>query len=93
MKREIYIVTACVVDANGTFSNLSGYPKTYDSKNYGGDADKTLMRARSDYHDVVSAMCKADTRQLQVASVTHLSDGASYDAFYWGELAELPDPE
>ena len=32
MKREIYLVLAYVVDANGTFNNLSGYPKTFDSK-------------------------------------------------------------
>lgn len=93
MKREIYIVSASIVDANGTFNFLSGYPKPFDSKNYGGDTDRARMRALSDYHEVVGSMCKNDTRQLQVANVTRLSDGAGYDAFIRGEMAELPDPE
>ena len=45
MKRAIFEVYAKVVDANGTYNTLSGYPKAFDSRSYGGDIDKTLLQA------------------------------------------------
>ena len=39
MQRNIFIVNAYVVDVNGTFNSLSGYPKTFDSRNYNNDID------------------------------------------------------
>lgn len=69
MARQIYIVDAWVVDANGAFSILSGYPKTFDSKNYGGDAEKAYRRADGDMSAIWSEMCKVDTRQVQTAQV------------------------
>ena len=33
MARGIYIVDAILVDGNGTFGRLDGYPKQIDSKN------------------------------------------------------------
>ena len=73
MKREIYIVSASIVDANGTFNFLSGYPKIFDSKNYGGDTDRARMRALSDYHEVVGGMCKVDTRQIQTVRLSDVN--------------------
>ena len=65
MARQICIVSAYVVDANGTFNNLSGYPKTFDSKNYQDDIDKAQRRAEGDFSDCWGAMCKRDDRQIQ----------------------------
>lgn len=45
MARNIFIVNAYIVDANGTFNVLSGYPKNFDSNNYSYDVDKALKRA------------------------------------------------
>ena len=56
MKREIFVVNANIVDASGTFNPLSGYPKTFDSKNYDNDIDKTRQRAYSEYYAALSAM-------------------------------------
>lgn len=70
MARQIYIVSAWVVDANGTFSLIEGYPKTFDSKNYGGDVDKTFRRADGDMSSVWSNMCKVDTRQVQTVQLS-----------------------
>ena len=53
MQREIYEVTAKIVDANGTFNTLSGYPKTFDSKNYNNDIDKTRNRAMGEWHEAL----------------------------------------
>jgi hypothetical protein len=93
MKREIYQVLAYIVDANGTFNYLSGYPKMFDSKTYGNDPEKTYRRAHGDYCDAVGAMSKVDTRQLQIAMLIHVNDGVQLKITKMGEVADLPDPE
>jgi hypothetical protein len=93
MKRDIFVVNAYIVDANGTFSQLSGYPKAFDSRHYNNDVDKTLDRAYSDYHEVLGAMYKADTRQVQIAEVMQMSTGMVLELRRVGTLADLPDPE
>jgi len=65
MQRAIYEVYAKVVDANGNYNTLSGYPKTFDSKNYDGDAAKARLRAEGEFHECIGVMCKNDTRQVQ----------------------------
>ena len=67
MRREIYRVYAEIVDANGTHNSLSGYPKTFDSRGYGNNCEKTLQRASGELSAAHSAMSKVDTRQLQIA--------------------------
>ncbi len=93
MKREIFEVQAIVVDANGTYSQLSGYPKAFDSRHYNNDITKTEMRARGDYYEVLGAMGKRDDRQLQRAMIVRVSDGAILDRAMYGNLIDLPDPE
>ena len=92
MKREIYEVYAKVVDANGAYNTLSGYPKVFDSKLYNNDLNKTLLRAQGEYHDTIGAMCKRDDRQLQTVLLLR-SDGLVIDYMPIGKLADLPDPE
>ncbi|MBR2657326.1 MAG: hypothetical protein IKD58_12730 [Loktanella sp.] len=93
MKREIYEVYANIVDANGSYNALSGYPKTFDSKNYGNDLDKTRQRAYGEWHSALAAMAKVDTRQIQLAGIIRVSDGMQIALERMGALAELPDPE
>ena len=93
MQREIYEVTAKVVDANGTFNTLTGYPKVYDSRNYDNDLAKTLQRARGGWHEALDAMSKIDTRQVQFATIIRVSDGVQIALEKIGALADLPDPE
>ena len=92
MRREIFEVHAKIVDANGTYNSLSGYPKVYDSRNYGNDIDKTLQRARGGWHEALEAMSKIDTRQVQEAYIIRVSDGLQIEIEKIGKLAELPDP-
>ena len=66
------------MDANGTFNNLSGYPKTFDSKNYGDDIDKAQRRAEGDMSEVWGAMCKRDDRQIQTVTLSTV-DGFKLD--------------
>ena len=69
MGRQIYVVNAMIVDANGAYHNLDGYPKVFDSKNYGGDIQKTYRRAQGDMYETWGAMCKRDDRLIQTVSL------------------------
>lgn len=90
--RQIYVVDATVVDANGTFNHISGYPKLFDSKNYENDIDKARRRAEGDMSEAYGAMCKVDSRQLQTV-ILMTADGAMLDAKHIGAIAPLPEPE
>lgn len=91
--RQIYIVDAVIVDANGTFNHLSGYPKVFDSKNYEYDADKALKRATGDFSEAFGAMCKNDTRQLQTVTLM-TADGFMVDSKHLGAITQpAPEPE
>ena len=92
MQRQIFIVSASIVDANGTYSNLPNYPKTFDSKNYGNDIDKARLRAIGDASETYGAMCKRDDRQLQTVMVM-TADGFVIKKESIGRIADLPDPE
>lgn len=91
MQRKIFLVYASIVDANGTFNTLSGYPKAFDSKNYDNDIDKARQRAMGDYCECFGAMCKRDDRQEQVAMVIDMSDGVQIAVQRIGDIADLPD--
>lgn len=93
MKRIIYEVTAKVVDSNGNYNTLTGYPKTFDSRNYDNDLDKTLQRANGEYYDCLGAMCKRDDRQMQFAMIIDASTGLQIAGSAIGKLSDLPDPE
>lgn len=90
MKRQIFIVNAYIVDANGTFNNLSGYPKTFDSRSYDNDIDKAQRRAVGDMSECYGSMCKRDDRQLQAVMVT-TADGFQVEKRSIGQIADLPD--
>lgn len=93
MKRDIYRIEAYVVDANGTFNELSGYPVTIDSKNYGNDLDITYRRACGKYFEALGNMGKVDTRQHQMAMLVNVNTGMQLDKHVFGAIADLPDPE
>ena len=92
MQRQVFIVNAYVVDANGTFNVLPGYPKTFDSHNYVDDIDKAQRRAIGDMSETYGAMCKRDDRQLQTV-LCMTADGFMVDHKSIGRIADLPDPE
>ena len=91
-QRQIFIVDAVIVDANGTFNHLSGYPKTFDSKNYQNDIGKTQRRAEGDMSETWGAMCKVDTRQIQTVTLETV-DGFQIEKRTSGEFNYQPEPE
>lgn len=92
MKRQIFEVYAKIVDANGSYNTLSGYPKTFDSRTYAVDdddgIDKALLRARGELYDTAGAMCKRDDRQLQTV-ILMSADGFILDRMNFGEIADV----
>ena len=90
MARQIFIVSASVVDANGTFNFLEGYPKKFDSNSYQGDINKTQRRAEGDMSETWGAMCKVDTRQIQTVSLATV-DGFVLETKTMGQFVE-PEP-
>ncbi|MBP5423959.1 MAG: hypothetical protein J6Y78_16120 [Paludibacteraceae bacterium] len=67
--RRIYINLAYIVDANGAYHMMDGYPKTFDAKNYSDDENKAFRRATGDAYEVFGAMRKNDTRKVQTVVV------------------------
>ena len=92
MRREIYEVYAKVVDANGAYSTLTGYPMVFDSRTYDGDIEKAEKRAVGAWHEVLGAMSKRDDRQKQIAMIIRASDGMQMAVEQYGRIADDPDP-
>ena len=79
--RNIFIVSATQVVTSeshpeGLFSVVSGYPKTYDSRNYNateqnpnGDSDAALRAAKSEYFSRLSAFYAGSPARV-MATVT-----------------------
>lgn len=93
MTQEIFVVHAQIVDANGTFNELDGYPKAFKSTNYDNDIVKAKNRATAEWHDVMGTFGKRDDRQVQSAFIVRISDGAFIASGQYGALPEIPDPE
>lgn len=91
MARNIFTVSAFIVDANGTKNNLSGYPKDFDSNNYQGDIAKARKRADGDFAEAWGAMCKRDDRQIQTVTLTNIK-GEMLDHKSMGDFPAEPEP-
>ncbi len=91
--REIYEVYAKIVDANGTYNTLSGYPKVFDSRGYSDDIPKARQRAYGAWHEALGAMAKVDTRQIQIAMLLEVSTGRQIEMAMFGAFPEDPEPE
>ena len=90
--RNIFEVYAKVVDANGAYNTLSGYPKVFDSNSYEGDVDKALRRAKAEYNETLGGMYKRDDRQIQtVLLLTARGQVVMQDVI--GNFAPDPEPE
>ncbi len=87
MSRQLFIVSAYIIDSNGTFNQLTDYPKTFDSKNYADDIDKARRRAEGDFSEVWSTMCKRDDRQIQTVTLQTI-DGFQLDRKTNGQFVE-----
>ena len=73
MARTILEVDAVVVDSNGTFNRMTGYPKRFDSNTYDGDLAGTMKRAKAEYYNTLGSMYgNQANRQIQTARLTNI---------------------
>lgn len=89
MEQEIFALYAHIVDANGTFNLLNGYPKSFKSASYGDDVEKAQKRAIGEWHEVMGTFAKRDDRQVQTAFVVRVSNGVVIASGSYGELPTL----
>ena len=105
--RQIYIVNAAQVVTSashpeGLYSIVSGYPKTFDSRNYNataenpdGDPEKAYRVAKADFLSQESAFLVADNRAMWTVTLTR-ADGRQMMAESFGDFPEVeptPEPE
>lgn len=103
--RNIFIVNATQVVVSethpeGVYSVVSGYPKTFDSRNYNataenpdGDINKALRVAKSDYCAQQSAFLASDSRAMWTVALT-MADGRQIASECFGAFPDVtPEPE
>ena len=105
--RNIFIVNATQVVTSeshpeGLFSVVSGYPKTFDSRNYNateenpnGDEEKALRMAKSEYLSRLSANYASDNRAMSTVTLT-MANGRTIMAESIGAFPDMtptPEPE
>lgn len=83
---NIFTVNAWIIDSNGTFNYLSGYPKAFQSKNYENNVDKALQRAKGDFHTVIGTLCARDDRKVQTVTLHDLYGNEIEPPFTIGAL-------
>lgn len=102
--RQIYVVNATHVVVStahpeGVYSVLSGFPQTFDSRNYNataenpdGDSEKALRVAKSVFHDQQSKFEASDTRAMWAVTLTR-ADGIQMMHESWGAFPDMtPTP-
>ncbi len=92
MQRQIFEVQSKTysMTVGGYVSNLSGYPKTFDSHSYSDDIDLTLKKAQGAFAEAWSNACKIDNREIQTILLMTI-DGVVLEKRVLGKLEELPD--
>ena len=94
MVRNIFEVDAMVVDANGTYNHMSGYPKRFDSNSYDGDLEGTMKRAKAEYYNTLGGMYGNQAgRQIQTVTLSNVY-GVQILRDTIGQFQDLePEPE
>ena len=99
IKREIYEVSAKVVDAAGSYNNLTGYPQSFDSHQNNDDIEKAKNKAYAAFDEAGSLGYTAATsgRPLTIVSLVRISDGRQIEKKCIGDMPfieqEVPDSE
>ena len=104
--RNIYIVSASqvVISDNhpeGVRSNVTDYPKTFDSRTYNateqnpnGDADVALIVAQAEFADAVKALTVANNAARVMWTVTlEQANGVMIARKSVGEFPDMTPPE
>lgn len=109
MARNIFIVNATQVVVSdshpeGLYSVISGYPKTFDSRNYAaengdpnGDEEAALRAAKSEYHSRLSANYAGSTTRVMSTVTLDMANGRNIMRESLGAFPTItvqePEPE
>ena len=88
--RNIFIVNATLVDSNGNYSTITGFPKTFDSESYSGNTETALRRAKAAYHAQLGLNYAVDGRTMQTVTLVQVNGQLIMRE---SEGAFPPDPE
>lgn len=106
--RQIYIVDAKQVvpstaHPEGVFQNVTGYPKTFDSRSYNatednpnGDPERAFIVAKADFLAEWSALLVSDSARVMWAITLSRADGRQMMQESWGAFPDMtptPEPE
>lgn len=104
--RNIFIVSASQVVTSethpeGLFSVVSGYPKTFDSRNYNateanpnGDSDAALRAAKAEYFSRLSANYAGSATRVMATVTLETAQGRTIMSECIGAFPDLtPQPE
>lgn len=107
MTRQIYIVNCSQVVTSqthpeGVYSNVTNYPKQFDSRNYeataenpNGNPDLALIVAQADYADAVKALSLSHNRAGWAVTLERWDGGQiarkSFGAF--PDMTPTPEPQ
>lgn len=101
--RQIFIVDASHVvvsesNPQGIYSEVSGYPKTFDSRNYNateanpnGDESRALEVAQAEFYSRVSAFLSAANRAMWTVTLTR-ADGRQIMRESRGAFPDMTPP-
>ena len=104
MARNIFVVNATQVviseaHPEGMYSTISGYPKTYDSRNYpaedpNGDAEAALRAAKVEYYSRLSANYAGSSNRVMATVTLETADGRTVLRESIGAFPDMtPEPE
>ena len=96
--RNLFIVNATQVVVSeshpeGLFSTVSGYPKTYDSQSYNGDAEAALNAAKAEYYSRLSANYVGSAARVMATVTLEQADGRAILRESIGGFPELESGE
>lgn len=104
--RQIFIVNATQVVTSdshpeGLFSTISGYPKTFDSRNYNateanpnGDTEAALRAAKAEYFSRLSATYAGSAARVMATVTLETAQGRTVMAECVGAFPDMtPEPE
>ena len=103
--RNIFVVSATQVVTSdshpeGLFSVVSGYPKTYDSRNYNateqnpnGDTDAALKAAKSEYYSRLSAIYAGSASRVMATVTLEQANGQTIIRDSIGAFPDMTPPE
>ncbi len=103
--RNIYIVNATQVvisdsHPEGLYSVISGYPKTFDSRNYpaaddnpNGDSDAALRAAKAEYFSRLSANYSGSATRVMATVTLETAQGRTIMSECIGAFPDMTPPE